>query len=92
MQNVPFYCLPIPLAEDILCENLSLFNNFPRKGGISDYLSLITIIANSQKQDFNLLKLKIGACLEAHKDNGLKKTYQMEGGPSHDPQHALLCH
>ena len=56
IQGLSFNCLPISLVDRILKENVSSLNDFLRKNDISKHLSPITIVSNSPKTDFNLLK------------------------------------
>jgi len=69
LQSLPFSCIPKGIIVSAVYEAIEKINRLPRPRGISSTLSPLTIVTNTAKLDFNLLKLEFGEYVEVYEDN-----------------------
>ena len=69
IQSLPFEYISKAIIIGSISESLSKINLVPRENRISKTLSLLTIVANANKLDFNLLILNFSNYVEVYEDN-----------------------
>jgi len=74
IHGLPFKRLPKLMVWEIIFNSAKALNQFPAQNGISDTLSLLTILTGHPNPDYNDLKLKSGSYVQVLEDNNPTNT------------------